>query len=170
MDRLSPEAYREAEKVPVVVVLDNVRSMNNVGSIFRTADALRIAEIYLCGITATPPHPEIHKTALGAEEVVSWKYFESTQEALSHLTRRGFEPWAVEQTHESTDIRALPTEFGRHPIALIFGNEVNGVQQAIINECRGSLEIPQRGTKHSLNVSVAAGIVMWTVVQALERR
>ena len=165
MGRLSPEAYRRSDKLPIIVVLDNIRSMHNVGSIFRTADALKVSSLYLCGITSTPPHVDIHKTALGAEEVVEWRYYANASNVVKELKEHGFAVWAVEQTHESTDLRDIDKYMGESPVALILGNEVNGVSQDVIDLCDGSIEIPQYGTKHSLNVSVAGGIVMWCVSQ-----
>lgn len=159
LGRLSVAAFKEAVKRPVCVVLDNVRSMHNIGSAFRTGDAFRIEKLYLCGITATPPHREIHKAALGATESVDWEYREDTLELVRDLTARGYAVYAVEQTENSTALQA----FGEtsQPLALVFGNEVHGVQQAVVDACRGTVEIPQEGTKHSLNVSVSIGIVLW---------
>lgn len=159
LGRLSVAAFKAAAKRPVCVVLDNVRSMHNIGSAFRTGDAFRIEKLYLCGITATPPHREIHKAALGATESVDWEYREDTLALVRDLTARGYAVYAVEQTENSTPLQA----FGEatQPIALVFGNEVHGVQQAVVDACRGTVEIPQEGTKHSLNVSVSIGIVLW---------
>ncbi|MDE5560074.1 MAG: RNA methyltransferase [Bacteroidales bacterium] len=166
LGRLSVAAFKQAEKRPVCIVLDNVRSLHNVGSAFRTADAFRIEKLYLCGITATPPHREIHKAALGATESVDWEYREDTLSLVHDLTARGYQVYAVEQTENSTPLQAFCTsaEVGGgadKPLALIFGNEVHGVQQAVADACRGTIEIPQEGTKHSLNVSVSIGIVLW---------
>lgn len=161
MNRLTPEEFRQAEKTPLVVVLDNVRSLHNVGSVLRTADAFRVEAVYLCGITSTPPHAEIHKTALGAEDSVAWQYFEDTHEAVRTLQTQGYTVYAIEQAHGSTllpDLRLTPGK--RH--AVVLGNEVKGVQQSVVDLCDGCIEIPQYGTKHSLNVSVTAGIIMWT--------
>lgn len=160
MGRMSVAEYREADKQPVVVVLDHVRSLYNVGSVFRSSDAFRIAGVVLCGITAQPPHPEIHKTALGAEDSVSWKYFEKTEDAVGWLREQGYTLLAVEQCEGSTMLQDFEREPGRK-YAVVLGNEVKGVQQQIVDACDGCLEIPQYGTKHSLNVSVAAGIVLW---------
>ncbi|MCR4658772.1 MAG: RNA methyltransferase [Bacteroidales bacterium] len=163
MCRLTVEQFRQAEKLPVVVVLDNVRSQNNIGSVFRTADAFRIERIELCGICSTPPHREIHKTALGAEESVAWGYTADTAECLRRLKSEGYKIYAVEQVddsvkldrwHESAASRA-------EKLAIVLGNEVDGVQPSLLPLCDGSIEIPQAGTKHSLNVSCAAAIVMW---------
>ncbi|MBW4758806.1 TrmH family RNA methyltransferase [Prevotella denticola] len=194
MDRLSVEEFREAEKLPLIVVLDDVRSLYNVGSVFRSADAFRVEAIYLCGITATPPNAEIHKTALGGEDSVAWRYFERTEEAVEELHRKGVFVYSVEQAEGSTklqdlDIRLLtsaPTEMEQdcpaadtshstpplHPTpdtryALVMGNEVKGVKQTVVDMSDGCLEIPQFGTKHSLNVSVTAGIVIWEFARRL---
>ena len=160
MGRMSVDEYRDAEKQPLVVVLDHVRSLYNVGSVFRTSDAFRISSVCLCGITACPPHPEIHKTALGAEESVAWQHFVQTEDAVRQLREQGYRVLAVEQCEGST----LLQDFQRKPderIAVVLGNEVKGVQQQVVDMCDGCLEIPQFGTKHSLNVSVTAGIVLW---------
>lgn len=160
MGRLSLAEYKASDKQPIVVVLDHVRSLYNVGSVFRSSDAFRIEGVCLCGITAQPPHPEIHKTALGAEESVSWKYFEHTEDAVSWLKQQGYKVFAVEQCEGSTMLQ----DFVRQPkekYAVVLGNEVKGVQQQVVDMCDGCLEIPQYGTKHSLNVSVTAGIVLW---------
>lgn len=165
MGRMTVEQFREAEKIPLVVVLDGVRSLYNVGSVFRTADAFRLAGIVLCGITATPPHPEIHKTALGAEDSVSWKYFEDTMQAVEWLRSEGYTLLAIEQCEGSTLLPEFTIEQSKY--AIILGNEVKGVQQQVVDACDGCLEIPQFGTKHSLNVSVTAGIVIWHFAQQL---
>ena len=160
MGRMSVDEYRDAEKQPLVVVLDHVRSLYNVGSVFRTSDAFRISGVCLCGITACPPHPEIHKTALGAEESVAWQHFVQTEDAVRQLREQGYRVLAVEQCEGST----LLQDFQRKPderIAVVLGNEVKGVPQQVVDMCDGCLEIPQFGTKHSLNVSVTAGIVLW---------
>lgn len=160
LNRKSVEEFKASEKSPIVVVLDNVRSLNNIGSIFRTSDAFLIKAIYLCGISATPPHKEIHKTALGAEDSVHWKYFEDTREAIRSLKSEGYQLVAVEQTANSISLEQFPIE-SETRYALVFGNEVKGIQQEVVNECDQSVEIPQFGTKHSFNVSVSAGIVLW---------
>ena len=160
MNRISVDEFHEAEKMPLVVVLDNVRSLYNVGSVFRTSDAFRVAGVVLCGITATPPNAEIHKTALGAEDSVSWRAFEDTMDAVRWLRSEGYTLMAIEQCEGST----MLNDFSPSPdkkYAVILGNEVKGVQQQVVDLCDGCLEIPQYGTKHSLNVSVAAGIVLW---------
>lgn len=162
--RMSVDEFRQADKLPVVVVLDNVRSLHNVGSVLRTADAFRLAGVYLCGITACPPQPEIHKTALGAEDSVEWRYFGQTEEAVESLRRDGYEVWAVEQVERSTSLR----DFRVRPsckYAVVLGNEVKGVRQSVVDMADGAIEIPQFGTKHSLNVSVTAGIVVWELAR-----
>ncbi|MCX6278236.1 MAG: RNA methyltransferase [Bacteroidetes bacterium] len=163
LNRMTVEEFKSADKIPIVIVLDNIRSQNNIGSIFRTADSFRLQSIFLCGITATPPHREIHKTALGATETVDWQYYSDTIDALYHLKSQGFIIAAVEQTHKSI---LLPdfSPSAEVKLALIFGNEVNGVDEKVFNLCETILEIPQFGTKHSLNVSVAVGIVIWDII------
>ena len=163
MKRLTAEEYRQAEKVPLVVVLDDVRSMHNVGAVLRTADAFRLEGVWMCGITGTPPHAEIHKTALGAEDSVDWRYCTTALEAVKKLKEEGVEVLAVEQAEGSTMLQ----DFSRDPsrrYAIVLGNEVKGVHQEVIDQCDGCLEIPQNGTKHSMNVSVAAGIVIYHFV------
>ncbi len=162
LNRLSNEEFKKATKLPVIVVLDNIRSQHNVGSVFRTADAFRIHSLYLCGITATPPNPEIHKSALGAENTVDWKYFPDTLSAVKDLKNMGYILIAVEQVENSTMLDNLKLTIN-NPLAVIFGNEVKGISQEIINECHYFIEIPQYGTKHSLNIAVSAGIVLWEV-------
>ena len=160
LHRISAEEFKAAEKLPLVVVLDNVRSLHNIGSVFRTADAFRVECIYLCGITATPPHAEMHKTALGAEFTVDWKYVDSAVEAVDNLRKEGCVVYSVEQAEGSVMLQELVLEKGRR-YAVVLGNEVKGVQQEVIDRSDGCIEIPQYGTKHSLNVSVTAGIVIW---------
>ena len=160
MGRLSLTEYKASEKQPFVVVLDHVRSLYNVGSVFRSSDAFRIEGVVLCGITAQPPHPEIHKTALGAEESVNWKYFERTEDAVNWLKQQGYIVLAVEQCEGSTILQDFEPQPDQK-YAVVLGNEVKGVQQQVVDMCDGCLEIPQYGTKHSLNVSVTAGIVLW---------
>ncbi len=168
LKRLSPEEYEKVVKIPIVVVLDNIRSCHNTGSIFRTSDALLLEEIFLCGITATPPNKEIHKTALDAENSVSWKYLKSTKDAVILLKQRGYMVYAVEQVDNSISLPDFqPAQNGK--LAFVFGNEVKGVQQKVIDICHGAIEIPQYGTKHSFNVSVSAGIVLWDVFQKLHK-
>mgnify|MGYP000933582996 FL=1 len=162
MNRLSVEEFKEAKKLPLIVVLDDVRSLYNVGSVFRSGDAFRITAVYLCGITACPPNAEIHKTALGGEDSVDWKYFERTEDAVEELHRDGYYVYSIEQVEGSTKLQNLNlnTESG-NGYAVIFGNEVKGVKQNVVDMSDDCLEIPQFGTKHSLNVSVTSGIVMW---------
>jgi tRNA G18 (ribose-2'-O)-methylase SpoU len=160
LNRLSIEEFKETEKTPIIAVLDNIRSLNNVGSVFRTSDALCLEKIYLCGITPTPPHNDIHKTALGAEDSMEWMYFESTTDAIEVLKKNGYRVYCVEQVEDSISLTDFEPPVDR-PIALVFGNEVKGVQQKVIDISDGCIEIPQFGTKHSLNISVSAGIVLW---------
>lgn len=166
LNRISVEEFRQADKLPLVVVLDNVRSMNNIGSVFRTSDAFRVEKICLCGITACPPHRDIHKTALGAEESVSWEYFDETSECIESLKRQGYRVYAVEQVDESVMLDEFETQSGT-PTAIVFGNEVEGVDEEVIPLCDGCIEIPQFGTKHSLNISIAAGILIWEMWRKL---
>lgn len=175
MGRMNQEEFKASEKMPLTIVLDDVRSMYNVGSVFRTADAFRVEAIYLCGITACPPHPEIHKTALGAEDTVAWKHFATTMEAVEHLKATGHHVFSIEQCEGSTmlqdlNLRAIASQTsGDAPkgYAIIMGNEVKGVKQEVVNASDGCIEIPQYGTKHSLNVSTTAGIVMWEFARQL---
>lgn len=177
MNRLSVEAYREADKLPLVVVLDNVRSQHNIGAVFRTADAMRIAEVVLCGICCCPPNAEIHKTALGAEESVDWRYFSDTLDAVHTLQSEGYTVYAVEQAHDSVTLEDfaeqivnLKSQITNCPkIAVILGHEVFGVQQSVVDSCSQCIEIPQYGTKHSMNVSVTAGIVLYRLASSLRR-
>ena len=189
MNRLSVDAFKEAPKMPLIVVLDDVRSMYNIGSVFRTSDAFRVEAVYLCGITARPPHPEIHKTALGGEDSVTWRYFATAQEAVEELHRNNYHVFAIEQCEGSTLLQELKIENvklkitelqGNHKVqrskikvqssskyAVVFGNEVKGVRQEVVDLCDGCIEIPQFGTKHSMNVSVTAGIVIWEFARQL---
>ena len=189
MNRLSVDAFKEAPKMPLIVVLDDVRSMYNIGSVFRTSDAFRVEAVYLCGITARPPHPEIHKTALGGEDSVTWRYFATAQEAVEELHRNNYHVFAIEQCEGSTLLQELKIENGKLKItelqgnhkvqrskikvqssskyAVVFGNEVKGVHQEVVDQCDGCIEIPQFGTKHSMNVSVTAGIVIWEFARQL---
>lgn len=160
LHRVDIEHFRRQPKMPLTVVLDNVRSLNNIGAIFRTCDAFAVEKIMLCGITATPPSPEIHKTALGAEDSVSWEYHGSTEECITALQRDGYTICCLEQVKGSIELQEFSPQKGRR-YALILGHEVNGVDQLIVNQCDICLEIPQRGTKHSLNVSVSGGIAIW---------
>lgn len=166
MNRLTVEEFKEVDKLPLVVVLDEVRSLHNIGAVFRTSDAFLVNCIYLCGITATPPHPEMHKTALGAEYTVDWKYFKRTQDAVNELHNDGYTVLAIEQCAGSTLLDELVLEKGRK-YAIVLGNEVKGVQQEVVDICDGCIEIPQFGTKHSLNVSVTAGIMIWEFAHKL---
>ena len=167
LNRISTEEFKEAEKLPLVVVLDNIRSLHNIGSVFRTSDAFRIECIYLCGITATPPHAEMHKTALGAEFTVDWKYVNNTVEAVDNLKNEGYTVYSVEQAEGSIMLNELTLDKNRK-YAIVMGNEVKGVQQEVIDHSHGCIEIPQYGTKHSLNVSVTAGIVIWDLFNKLK--
>ncbi len=160
LERKSVDEFKQSEKIPVVVVLDDVRSMNNVGSVFRTADSFLVSEICLCGYTPTPPHRDIQKTALGATETVAWKHFGTTLQAVEELKQKGYHVSSVEQVHGSTMLNELQIEPGTK-YALVFGNEVNGVHNEVIAISDGVIEIPQLGSKHSLNISVSAGIVLW---------
>ncbi len=167
LNRISAEEFKAVEKLPLVVVLDHVRSLYNVGSVFRSSDAFRVEKICLCGITATPPQVEIHKTALGAEDSVDWTYYEKTQDAVKELKESGFEVWAVEQVEGSVMLQDFRPEVGKK-YAIILGNEVKGVQQEVVDLCDGCIEIPQFGTKHSLNVSVTAGILIWDFARKIK--
>lgn len=166
LGRMSANEYKTATKTPVVVVLDNIRSCNNIGSFFRTSDALLLEAIHLCGITATPPNKEIHKTALDAEKSVDWTYFENTEDSLAGLKQNGYSIYAIEQVENSIMLPDFQPK-AEEKLALVFGNEVKGVQQKIIDLCDGAIEIPQYGTKHSFNVSVSAGIVLWDIFSKL---
>ena len=166
LNRLSVEEFKQADKLPLVVVLDEVRSLHNIGSVFRTSDAFLVNCIYLCGITATPPHPEMHKTALGAEDTVNWIYKKHTLEAVEELHNEGYTVLAIEQVEGSTMLGDLVLDKNKK-YAIVMGNEVKGVQQEVVNACDGCIEIPQYGTKHSLNVSVTTGIVLWDFVNQL---
>ena len=196
MGRMNAEEFKASEKMPLIVVLDDVRSMYNVGSVFRTADAFRVEAIYLCGITAQPPHPEIHKTALGAEDTVAWQYFPTALDAVHALKQQGYTVYSIEQCEGSTPLQTLQTlpspslqggggisanedtnEQSNYSLpagrvrggsfALILGNEVKGIHQEVVDASDGCIEIPQYGTKHSLNVSTTAGIVIWEFAKRL---
>lgn len=175
MNRLTPEAFHQAEKLPFIVVLDNVRSQHNMGAVFRTADAFLLEGVYLCGICCCPPNPEIHKTALGAEQTVDWLHFDDTLEAVRVLRERGYRVYAIEQAHHSITLEQATQdllndrEIKNNGIAVIMGHEVFGVQQEVVDACDACIEIPQYGTKHSLNVSVTAGIVMYQLSTALRQ-
>lgn len=169
LHRITVDEYKKTTKTPLVVVLDNIRSCNNIGSVFRTSDALLIEKIYLCGITATPPNKDIHKTALDAEKSVDWEYLENTEDAVSKLKNEGYKVYAIEQVENSIllpDFKPAENE----KIAIVFGNEVKGVKQTVVDICDGSIEIPQFGTKHSFNISVSAGIVMWDIFQKFQSK
>jgi 23S rRNA (guanosine2251-2'-O)-methyltransferase len=166
LKRKTTEEFKNSSKIPIIIILDNVRSMNNIGSIFRTADAFLLQGIYLCGVTATPPHREIQKTALGATDSVSWRHFPVTLDALNELKSEGFTVYAVEQVENSAKLDEI--NLPNKKIALVFGNEVNGVEQTVIDNCAGCIEIPQYGTKHSLNLAVSVGIVAWDLMKKLK--
>lgn len=166
LNRLDVEQFKASEKTPLAVVLDDVRSMHNVGSVFRTADAFRVELVCLCGITSCPPHAEIHKTALGAEDSVEWKHYVSAMEAVQELHAAGFEVYALEQVEGSVSLNDFVPESGKK-YAIVLGNEVKGVAQEVVDACDGALEIPQFGTKHSLNVSVSGGIAIWHFAKSL---
>ena len=167
LNRLSIDEFKSSEKTPIIVVLDNIRSLNNIGSVFRTSDAFRIEKIFLCGITATPPHKDIHKTALGATDSVDWEYAENTLDVLKALKSNEVTTIAIEQAENSMKLNQFsPSPRGRY--AVVFGNEVKGVQQDVVNCCDMVLEIPQIGTKHSLNISVSCGVVLWDIFQKIE--
>jgi len=174
MGRLSVAQYQEADKLPLVVVLDNVRSQHNVGAVFRTADAMRIERVLLCGICCCPPNQEIHKTALGAEESVDWTYYKETLDAVHALQAEGYTVYAVEQAHDSVTLEEVAEQIVNRPSsnrkwAVVLGHEVFGVQQEVVDNCTQCIEIPQYGTKHSMNVSVTAGIVMYRLASSLRR-
>ncbi len=172
MGRMNADEFKSAVKMPLIIILDNVRSLNNIGSVFRTSDAFRVEAIYLCGISATPPSPEIHKTALGAEDSVDWKYFEDTHEAVRSLQQQGYQVMAIEQCQGSTMLNEWQPDFQSESItgyAIVMGNEVKGVQQTVVDMCDGCIEIPQYGTKHSLNVSVTTGLVIWDFFKAFDK-
>lgn len=167
LNRISKDDFEQADKLPIIIVLDNIRSLSNVGAFFRTADAFRIKELFLCGITACPPHREIHKTALGADETVRWRYFETTEAACQALKAEGYKIFAVEQVVGSVPLQ----DFGfESHTAYILGNEVEGVSEEALPYCDGAIELPQAGTKHSINVSVCAGIIMWELFEQLYLR
>lgn len=166
LDRLSVENFKRASKTPLIVVLDNIRSLNNIGSVFRTSDAFLIEKIYLCGITAKPPHKDIQKTALGSTESVAWEYYDTTIEVANKLQEQGVELLSIEQAENATMLQDfIPNKDTTY--AIIFGNEVKGVQQEIVSMSNHVIEIPQYGTKHSLNISVSCGVVIWDLFQKL---
>lgn len=166
LGRITPEDFKKTKKTPLIIVLDNIRSLNNIGSVFRTADAFLIEKIYLCGITATPPHKDIQKTALGATDSVAWEHVESTTKLIEELQQKGVQIAAIEQAENATfldDFKPLKNQ----KYAVVFGNEVKGVQQEVVDGCDIVLEIPQYGTKHSLNISVSTGVVLWDIFSKL---
>lgn len=169
LGRKSVEEFKRSEKVPIIVVLENIRSAYNVGSVFRTADAFLIEAIYIIGYSARPPHKEIKKTALGAEETVDWKYFKTTGEAIEELKNKQYKVLAIEQAEGSCELQAVSYEEGGK-LAVVFGNEVTGVEQSTIHLCDGCIEIPQLGMKHSLNIATAAGVVLWELVRMAIRQ
>lgn len=174
MGRMNVDQYREAAKLPLVVVLDNVRSQHNVGAVFRTADAMRIERVVLCGICCCPPNAEIHKTALGAEESVEWSYYKETLDAVKDLQAQGYTVYAVEQAHDSVTLEEVAEQmvngkWSNGKLAVVLGHEVFGVQQEVVDQCTQCIEIPQYGTKHSMNVSVTAGIVLYRLACSLRR-
>jgi 23S rRNA (guanosine2251-2'-O)-methyltransferase len=164
LGRKSIEDFKQAEKTPLIIILDDIRSLHNIGSVFRTADAFLVEKIYLCGITATPPNKEIHKTALGATDTVAWEYSKSVTDLIETLKADGVSVWAIEQVENAVFLNDFTPEKDKK-YALVFGNEVKGVSQEAIKLCDGSIEIPQLGTKHSLNISVSVGIVVWDILQ-----
>lgn len=167
LNRISVNEFKSADKTPVIIVLDNIRSFNNVGSVFRTSDAFRFEKIFLCGITPQPPHRDIHKTALGATETVDWAYALDTLELVQALRSEGIKCFAIEQTTDSISLEQFNPEKNQR-YAIIMGNEVDGVRQEVIDVCDGVIEIPQIGTKHSLNISVCAGIISWYLFQKIK--
>ena len=169
LDRKSVEEFKEAEKTPIIVILDNVRSLNNIGSVFRTADAFLIQKIYLCGITAKPPHKDIQKTALGATETVDWEYVEDSLELVERLKSEGIRVYSIEQAEGATMLNDFKPESGKIS-AVVFGNEVKGVQQKVVSASDGVIEIPQLGSKHSLNISVSTGVILWDLFSKLKLR
>lgn len=164
LNRISKDEFKQADKTPIIVILDDIRSLHNIGSVFRTCDAFLIEKIYLCGITATPPHKEIHKTALGATETVTWEYQKNVLDVIHQLKEENISVFSIEQTENATMLNDFQVENDKK-YALIFGNEVKGVSQKAINVSDGVIEIPQLGSKHSLNISVSAGIVIWDLFQ-----
>lgn len=167
LGRLSVEEFKETPKIPLIVVLDNIRSLNNIGSVFRTSDAFLIEKIYLCGITAKPPHKEIHKTALGATETVAWEYVEDALQLINNLKQNGVVVCAVEQAENSTMLNQFNVDINKK-YAVVFGNEVKGVQQSVVSASNYCIEIPQMGTKHSLNIAVSAGVVLWDLFKQFQ--
>ena len=168
LNRLNVEEFKRSEKIPLIVVLDNIRSLNNIGSVFRTSDAFLVEKIYLCGITATPPHKDIHKTALGSTDTVAWEYAENTLDVVEKLKNENVKICAIEQAENATMLNDFTPE-ANHKYALVFGNEVKGVAQDVVSKSDVIIEIPQFGTKHSLNISVSCGVVVWDVFSKLQK-
>lgn len=166
LQRIDVEEFKKVEKTPIIVILDDVRSLNNIGSVFRTADAFCIEKIYLCGITASPPHKDIHKTALGATESVDWEYRKDIDLLISELNEKGVETIAIEQVQNAVFLHQFSPEKGKK-YAVVFGNEVKGVSQNVVSNCKKVIEIPQFGTKHSLNISVSAGVILWDLTMKI---
>ncbi len=167
LDRISSQEFKDTEKIPLIIVLDNIRSLNNIGSVFRSADAFLVEKIYLCGITATPPHKDIQKTALGATDSVDWEYAESALEVVQQLKSAEVSVMAIEQTENALTLLEFEPREGKY--AFVFGNEVKGVQQEVVSACDGVIEIPQFGTKHSLNISVSAGVMIWDYFSKIKK-
>ncbi len=168
LDRLSVDEFKNTDKTPIIIVLDNIRSLNNIGSVFRTSDAFLVEKIYLCGITATPPHKDIHKTALGSTDTVAWEYAENTLDVIEKLQKNNVKVCSVEQAENATLLDEFSPE-ANTTYALVFGNEVKGVAQDVVNKSDAVIEIPQFGTKHSLNISVSCGVVVWDVFSKLQK-
>jgi tRNA G18 (ribose-2'-O)-methylase SpoU len=168
LDRLSVEDFKTSAKTPIIILLDNIRSLNNIGSVFRTSDAFLVEKIYLCGITATPPHKDIHKTALGSTDTVAWEYAENTLDVVEKLKNENVKICAIEQAENATMLNDFTPE-ANHKYALVFGNEVKGVAQDVVSKSDVVIEIPQFGTKHSLNISVSCGVVVWDVFSKLQK-
>ena len=169
LGRLSKEEFKSTKKLPITVILEDIRSMHNVGSVFRTADAFLVEQILLCGYTPNPPHRDIHKTALGATETVEWKAFENTTTAINALKKEGYHIYAIEQVHNSIELQTFEI-FNQDKVAIIFGNEADGVKDETIAMTDGCIEIPQAGSKHSFNISVAAGIVLWEISKKMNQK
>ncbi len=169
LERKSIDEFKQSSKTPIIIVLDNVRSLNNVGSVFRTADAFLVEAVYLCGITGCPPNTEIRKTALGATESVTWKYFKTTMEAITELKNNNYLVYSIEQAEDAIMLNEFVPDqkSGTYGTAIVFGNEVKGVEQEVVNASTGVIEIPQLGTKHSLNISVSVGIVVWDLMNKI---